>query len=451
MIPAAPNLTESAVPFNPLLLLQDTTRGTPQELDDSLKPAFLALLAQLLVTTNVSTGSQIDLHTAANQESSPGPISGNASAQLSSTPVSLPHAPIPGQIEQILINAKSAPQFLTSLLETNAPGPGPKDGEIPPANSQQPQPSNPSALPDVSPLLLADHVASVAKKPADGSPLPQQLPDARSIQPALPEHSIFTDTKQQAPTDAAIPTEQHLSVHLSSISLSKLITRTSLPHTVEHVLQPQPALTSPAFHDFMVPTFSAYKLASLHVQEPNIHFQRSTLERVSFAEAPLPANISSPIASPHTTIPADRPGKPSSEVEAHLVASQVTSTILRHVGTGEHTRVLTIHLSLEPPDLGAVQIHLNFQGSTLEARLEVENPNTLTMLSQQREHLHNTLEQSGINVRTLVISFQGGETGRHPYREENEQLPIKKPNRPRSVENIDSGASLAIEAVNLIA
>jgi hypothetical protein len=101
MIPAAPSLTESAVPINPLLLLQDTTRGTPQELDDSLKPAFLALLAQLLVTTNVSTGSQIDLHTAANQGSSPGSISGNASAQLSSTPVSLPHAPIPGQIEQL--------------------------------------------------------------------------------------------------------------------------------------------------------------------------------------------------------------------------------------------------------------------------------------------------------------------------------------------------------------
>ncbi len=451
MLSAAPSLTEAAIPIHPLLLLEETARGMTQELDDSLKPAFLALLGQLLVTTNVSTGSQTALPAAIHQESPPGSTPGNASAQLSSIPVSLPHAPVPGQMDHLPVNENSAHLFPATISESNMLVPDLEAAETPATHPRQPQPFNLPLLPDRSPLLLANVVASVAKRPGDGLPVSQQLPDAPFIHPALAEHPTPIDNKQQAHADTAIPMEQPLSIPLSSITLSQLTTRTPFRHTVEHALHPQLALTSPAFDDFLAPTLLNYNLASLQVQEPNIHLQRSTFEKVGFSESTSPVNIASPIASPHMTIPADRLGKTSSEVEAHLVASQVTSTILRHVGMGEHTRMLSIHLTLEPPDLGAVQIQLHFQGSTLEARLEVENPNTLTMLSQQREHLHNILEQSGINVRTLVISFQGGETGRHPYREETEQLPIKKPNRPRSAQIIDPDGALANEAVNLVA
>jgi len=451
MICAAPSLAEPKITLNPLPLLPDATREMTQELDNSLKPAFLALLAQLLVTTNVPIAGQTELPTAANHDSSQGSPSEGNSWHFSSIPVSLPYARVTSQMVQVPINEKSASLFPATISGTHALVPDLEDGEIVPAHFQQPQPSNRPLLTDLSALRLANDVTSAAKRPGDDSPVPQQLPDAPSIQPALSGHPTLIDNKQQAPADAAIPTKQRLSVPLSSITLSKLITRMPFEHTVEHTLHPQPAGTTPAFRDFLASTLLDSNLASLHVQEHSIHLQQSTLDRVGFTESTVPASISSPIASPHTTIPADRPEKISSEVEAHLLASQVTSTILRHVRTGEHTRVLTIHLTLEPPDLGAVQIQLHFQGSALEARLEVENPNTLTMLSQHREHLYNTLEQSGINVRTLVISFQGGESGHHPYREENEQLPIKKPNRPRSGQNIDSDAILTIEAVNLVA
>jgi len=147
----------------------------------------------------------------------------------------------------------------------------------------------------------------------------------------------------------------------------------------------------------------------------------------------------------------DQSNKGKSTAHTPGVASQVAAAILRHAEVSERHPVVTVRLRLEPPDLGFVQIHLRLQGNSMEAHLQVENPATLTILEQQRGQLHDSLAQSGISVKTLVISFQGNESQQHPYREDTQPRPIKKSNRLRAFNSAAVDATEELAAINIMA
>ncbi|MCS7168159.1 MAG: flagellar hook-length control protein FliK [Gemmatales bacterium] len=64
-----------------------------------------------------------------------------------------------------------------------------------------------------------------------------------------------------------------------------------------------------------------------------------------------------------------------------------------------------IHLRLEPPELGHVIIHVRMLGNSLEAHFRAEHLSTHTLLEQQRSLLQEHLTELGINVKTIVVSY----------------------------------------------
>ncbi|MCS7160075.1 MAG: flagellar hook-length control protein FliK [Gemmatales bacterium] len=109
-----------------------------------------------------------------------------------------------------------------------------------------------------------------------------------------------------------------------------------------------------------------------------------------------------------------------------------------------------LSLRLEPPELGHLEIHVRMQGSDLEAHFRTEYPSTQFLLEQQRAQLQEHLNQLGISVRTIVISFAGEESRQHRHFERGDDWPIKKMNRPRQ-DAPDLGPSGENTLVNMTA
>jgi hypothetical protein len=112
--------------------------------------------------------------------------------------------------------------------------------------------------------------------------------------------------------------------------------------------------------------------------------------------------------------------------ERPAVYHQIARAVHAHIHETHPDRPIRMQIRLEPPELGEVEIQLHYRGRELEAQFRVEQATTQVLLENQRSQLEETLAQFGINVKMLVISFQGQENQNQRHFEEPSYRPIKK-------------------------
>jgi flagellar hook-length control protein FliK len=81
----------------------------------------------------------------------------------------------------------------------------------------------------------------------------------------------------------------------------------------------------------------------------------------------------------------------------------VAATISKAAASGETKSIM---LQLDPPELGRVEVRLNFgKDKTVKAVLTAEKPETLNMLQRDAHSLERILTDSGFNVDGGGIDF----------------------------------------------
>jgi hypothetical protein len=112
--------------------------------------------------------------------------------------------------------------------------------------------------------------------------------------------------------------------------------------------------------------------------------------------------------------------------ERVAIYHQIARAVHEHIHETHPDKPIRVQIRLEPPELGEVEIQLHYRGRELEAQFRVEQATTQVLLENQRSQLEETLAQFGINVKMLVISFQGQENQNQRHFEEPSYRPIKK-------------------------
>jgi flagellar hook-length control protein FliK len=87
---------------------------------------------------------------------------------------------------------------------------------------------------------------------------------------------------------------------------------------------------------------------------------------------------------------------------SRAVLEQVQSGMLRNLGNG----VRRLTLSLNPPELGQIQLVLQVQNKEVQAVIRAGNPEVGRMVSEQIAHLRESLEQQGLRVTRLEVQTQ---------------------------------------------
>ena len=113
----------------------------------------------------------------------------------------------------------------------------------------------------------------------------------------------------------------------------------------------------------------------------------------------------SPATAPEARAPAPAapPTTPARQVAPVLVSVAIAGGTAR------------LSLTLEPAELGRVEISIERQGDTAEVRVQAERPETLALLQRDQRELDRTLTQAGIGADGRSLSFslaEGGAGGR---------------------------------------
>jgi len=87
------------------------------------------------------------------------------------------------------------------------------------------------------------------------------------------------------------------------------------------------------------------------------------------------------------------------KVQAPKVLDQVTEAMLKDLGQGRKQ----LSVTLDPEDLGRVQVILQVKGKEVNAVLHAENAETANLLSSQMQNIRKTLEDQGLTVQNLDV------------------------------------------------
>jgi flagellar hook-length control protein FliK len=140
-------------------------------------------------------------------------------------------------------------------------------------------------------------------------------------------------------------------------------------------------------------------------------------------------------------------GGPSSPAE------QVAHAIREHAGPAAREGRTEVSLRLDPPELGAIRIHLSATEHTLSARLVVEQEATRQLLENQVQALRDRLAEAGVTLGSFDISrHQTGahSQGRQPH-PEPKYVPPLVPGRISRAAERGGGLSSRSGEVDLVA
>lgn len=146
-------------------------------------------------------------------------------------------------------------------------------------------------------------------------------------------------------------------------------------------------------------------------------------------EAPASPPISSaapalsPATAPEARVPAPAapPATPARQVAPVLISVAIAGGTAR------------LSLTLEPAELGRVEISIERQGDTAEVRVQAERPETLALLRRDQRELDRTLTQAGIGADGRSLSFslaEGGAGGRDAEGRGRMARGVPEPGRP---------------------
>jgi hypothetical protein len=108
--------------------------------------------------------------------------------------------------------------------------------------------------------------------------------------------------------------------------------------------------------------------------------------------------------------------EPGPDPAARQVALQITRAL-------EHDRT-EIRIQLDPPDLGEVDIQLEFRDLRLCATVSAERPDTLDLLQRDARSLVRALREAGIELADSDLSFTSGDRHDRPDAGVSGQRPI---------------------------
>jgi len=114
------------------------------------------------------------------------------------------------------------------------------------------------------------------------------------------------------------------------------------------------------------------------------------------AATPLATALAAPTAA-RTTTPAPAP--------TSALAAQIAPTLISVAQSASGTQRLTIRL--DPPELGTVQIRVEHPADApMQVEINVQRPETLTLLMRDQPHLQHALDQAGVPAEGRTLTFQ---------------------------------------------
>jgi flagellar hook-length control protein FliK len=123
----------------------------------------------------------------------------------------------------------------------------------------------------------------------------------------------------------------------------------------------------------------------------------ATAAAISAAPAPLATTAAAPPVA-QTTTPAPAPASTAP-------AAQIAPTLISVAQSASGTQHLTIRL--DPPELGTVQIRVEHPtDAPVQVEINVQRPETLTLLMRDQPHLQHALDQAGVPAEGRTLSFQ---------------------------------------------
>ena len=123
-----------------------------------------------------------------------------------------------------------------------------------------------------------------------------------------------------------------------------------------------------------------------------------TATAISTTPATPPATA--PAATPVLRTPATPAPPPAS-----TPAAQIAPALISVAQSASGTQRLTIRL--DPPDLGTVQIRLEHPADApTQVQINVQRPETLTLLMRDQPHLQHALDQAGVPAEGRTLNFQ---------------------------------------------
>ncbi len=192
--------------------------------------------------------------------------------------------------------------------------------------------------------------------------------------------------------------------------------------TVSHAaVEPPPAsepMTSSATGSGMM-NGSANDLAKHLAVPPAVKTSPTIADRPSTTAPthPIRADSHSSASSPSSEVLANNlaspvqnlaPSHPSALPSSTPVVDQLTRAVAANVEVVQRNGQTNVHLHLDPPQLGSVQIHLTATEHSVSARIVVAQEGTRQLLQDQAQHLRQSLSQAGVSLGSFDVARDGG-------------------------------------------
>lgn len=301
----------------------------------------------------------------------------------------------------------AAPAAMPKVPHATSPAAHPKDatGEPPVA---VPERTNATAMP------TSDAQDAVVSLPLDGPPPPvtesitdasgaparqparrtQQPPSGESVPPTPPQLAPPTATAAPAAPSVVQPKPQTAS-HAEPLRAATPSRgpvpepEKASPATASQLPAPVPPKSSAApdeamLHGIVPPRPSAEAFEAAKASEASIT-PPTGLHPVRSTEAPPPTASPPPPPPPTAT--------PARQIAPVLVSVAIAGGTAR------------LSVSLEPAELGRVEISVERHGDTAEVRVVAERPETLALLQRDQRELDRSLTQAGIAAEGRSLSF----------------------------------------------
>jgi flagellar hook-length control protein FliK len=229
-------------------------------------------------------------------------------------------------------------------------------------------------------------------------PVPGNQPDQANLAEGQTKLSTFGPVAQQI-----LPTTDAQGKSEAASKGEKALDRNTLSPTA---LYPETQQSSPVFAARVV----AYADNNLGQERPNDRPQPqsqelpgSTILAANSAPQPSSGGPSATTADSHSAVPS----------QVASAAVQVGNAILARTEELKINSRTTVHLTLDPPGLGSVRIHLTANEQTVSARLVVQAESTKQLLESQAGLLRDRLTESGVTLGRFSVACDGGGASNH--------------------------------------
>jgi len=304
-------------------------------------------------------------------EAKPQPKTGTPSLPKITSPPAGQQAPSADQTLPTAPHSSDSAAASTAQRSVKAPRPAGKDA---PRNGR-----SPDAAPTDSNSSAGAAAAAIALPP-----IPASTP--ASTQPAGPGR-VDNGSREATVGGATAP---------STDRAESPATRTTAPEAAAATTAAETRSAAPFVLSDCAPSAAAPQASSPPPATAVTAAAISAIPAAPAATAAPPGAAAPPVAGTITTPTPAPAGHP---------AAQITPALVSVAQSALGTQRLTIRL--DPPELGTVQIHLEHPADApTQVQINVQRPETLTLLMHDQPHLQHALDQAGVPAEGRTLNFQ---------------------------------------------